>query len=195
MHLLIIGDSFAADWSVKYADKKGWPNFLAEKYSVTNLAQAGCSEYKIKKQLDSVNLFDYTHCIVTHTSPSRIPVEKNPLHYGDALHHNCDFIYADIVKSDNVDVLCVKEYYEKFYDENFYNYVYELIVTDIVNTLNNARINSIHMSFFNHPLPCLNFEYYSIFKQSPGKINHLSEAGNKKVFESITNYLESNKNI
>ena len=57
MHLLIIGDSFAADWSVKYADKKGWPNFLAEKYSVTNLAQAGCSEYKIKKQLDSVNLF------------------------------------------------------------------------------------------------------------------------------------------
>ena len=28
--LLIIGDSFAADYTKKYPDKKGWPNMLAD---------------------------------------------------------------------------------------------------------------------------------------------------------------------
>jgi hypothetical protein len=53
--LLICGDSFAADWTVKVKEK-GWVNLLAQDYKVTNLAQAGCSEYKILKQLQSVNL-------------------------------------------------------------------------------------------------------------------------------------------
>ena len=51
MKILICGDSFAADWTVKYPGQ-GWPNMLAEIHEVTNLAQAGCSEYKILKQLE-----------------------------------------------------------------------------------------------------------------------------------------------
>jgi hypothetical protein len=195
MHLLIIGDSFAADWSVKYQEKQGWPNYLADKYSVTNLAQAGCSEYKIKKQLDLIKLKDYTHCIVTHTSPSRIPVEKNPLHYNDTLHHNCDFIYADVAESANVEVTCVKEYYEKFYNESFYIYVYELIAQDIFSILQNAKIKTLHISFFDYPLRCLDFNYYKLFKKLPGDTNHLSEMGNKKVFISINQWLESVEKI
>jgi hypothetical protein len=55
MNLLICGDSFAADWTVKYPGE-GWPNLMSKIHNVTNLAQAGCGEYKVLKQLESVNL-------------------------------------------------------------------------------------------------------------------------------------------
>jgi hypothetical protein len=35
MKILIIGDSFAADWSVKYNDYAGWPNLLAQTLVLT----------------------------------------------------------------------------------------------------------------------------------------------------------------
>ena len=192
MNLLIIGDSFAADWSVKYPDKYGWPNYLAEKYNVTNIAQAGCSEFKIKKQLDSVDLTDYTHCIVSHTSASRIPVERNPLHYQDLLHQNCDFIYADVAESDNSDVQCIKEYYEKFYYDDFYNYVYKLIAADIAAQLNKFKIKSLHMTFFDQSLSFLDSSYYLLFRKFPGTTNHLSSAGNNAVIKNIQNWLDAN---
>ena len=60
MELLIIGDSFSADWSIKYNDYLGWPSLLLEHYQITNLSQAGVGEYKIYKQLLSVtNLEKY----------------------------------------------------------------------------------------------------------------------------------------
>ena len=54
MKILIVGDSFAADWAIKYKSISGWPNLLAEKFEVVNLAQAGVSEYKIYQQVLSV---------------------------------------------------------------------------------------------------------------------------------------------
>ena len=137
MHMtkvLIIGDSFAADWSVKYP-VSGWSNFLANEFTVTNLAQAGCSEYKIKKQLDSINPAHYTHAIVVHTSKSRIPVEKHPLHNSDALLYSCDFIYSDVLDNKHSELKCIKEFYQKFYHEDFFHYIYDLIVCDIDNIL------------------------------------------------------------
>ena len=47
--ILIAGDSFAADWTVKYKGE-GWVNTLCKDYDVTNVAQAGVSEYKIYNQ-------------------------------------------------------------------------------------------------------------------------------------------------
>ena len=52
--LLIAGDSFAADWSKKYKNACGWVNTLCEDYDVTNVAQAGASEYKIYNQLKKI---------------------------------------------------------------------------------------------------------------------------------------------
>ena len=95
MKVLICGDSFAADWTVKYTGK-GWPNLIAENYTVTNLAQAGCSEYKIYLQLASANLDQYDAIIVSHTSPNRLPVEVHPVHSNDPLHKNSDLIYTDL---------------------------------------------------------------------------------------------------
>ena len=50
MKILIAGDSFAADWKIKHSGN-GWVNMLSNDYDVTNIAQAGASEYKIYQQL------------------------------------------------------------------------------------------------------------------------------------------------
>ena len=71
--ILIIGDSFACVWPNEVT---GWPTQLAQQYDVTNLAQAGVSEYKILKQLlnfEKENPWwqhDFNCVIVSHTSPS-----------------------------------------------------------------------------------------------------------------------------
>ena len=96
-NILIIGDSFAADWSTKYNNYLGWPNLLAQSHSVTNLAQAGVSEHKIYKQLCSVqDLSVYDVVIVAHTSPFRVPTKRHPMHSKDVLHKDADLIYSDI---------------------------------------------------------------------------------------------------
>jgi len=56
--VLICGDSFSADWTVKYSGQ-GWPNQIAQLANVTNLSQAGCGEYKIYLQLASADLDQY----------------------------------------------------------------------------------------------------------------------------------------
>ena len=48
-NILICGDSFAADWTKKY-DGTGWVNMLTKDHTITNIAEAGVSEYKIYKQ-------------------------------------------------------------------------------------------------------------------------------------------------
>ena len=96
-NILIIGDSFAADWSTKYKDYLGWPTLLAQSHTVTNLAQAGVSEHKIYKQLCSVqDLSVYDVVIVAHTSPFRVPTKRHPMHSKDVLHKDADLIYTDI---------------------------------------------------------------------------------------------------
>jgi hypothetical protein len=96
MKILVIGDSFAADWTVKYKGF-GWTNLLADQFDVTNLAQAGVSEYKIYKQILSIaDLSVFDLIIVSHTSPYRVHTRLHPIHTGDLLHNNADLIYSDI---------------------------------------------------------------------------------------------------
>ena len=191
MNLLIIGDSFAADWTPEYPDAVGWPNLVAQQFSTTNLAQAGCSEYKIKKQLDNAKLSQYTHCIVVHTSPTRIPVEQHPLHANDKLHYNCDFIYNDIAESKEATILCVKEFYEKYFYIDYFVYVHELIANDINDILIKSKIKFLHITFFNHDINIIHNNYYKLFHKSPGFVNHLSKESNLKVANNITKWLSN----
>ena len=64
MNILIIGDSFATKYNGAYL---GWAEMLEQKHTVTNLAQAGVSEYKILKQLQSITIKDFDCVIVSHT--------------------------------------------------------------------------------------------------------------------------------
>ena len=117
MKILICGDSFACDWSVKYNDYAGWPNLLAEKFTVKNLAQAGCSEYKILKQIQSQILTEYNLIIISHTSPYRIPVGQHPVHYKDVLHKDSDLLYSDIKyhSEENNNLLSIVDFFENYF--------------------------------------------------------------------------------
>lgn len=178
--ILIIGDSFAADWSVKYNDYKGWPNLLAEKYDVTNVAQAGVSEYKIYKQLagykDKLDMFDIF--IVNHTSPYRVPTIGHPVHEYDALHHNADLMYSDIDYHSkqwknffNRSLRAAKGFFIHHYDEEFYYTTSMLYRKEIEHILNNRQLITLNVK--------------SYMAEHKGLINHLSEVGNQLVYNRV----------
>jgi hypothetical protein len=186
LKILITGDSFAADWSVKY-DVAGWPNLLAQEHDVTNLAQAGCGEYKILKQLQQANLKDYDAVIVSHTSPYRLHVSEHPVHKNDLLHYNSDFIYADIVEHGLKDV---EEFYKKYFDLDHARDMHRLICKEIDGVT--APYPTIHITHSNWQglyafARMINFSKAN--KKHPGDANHYSTVGNKLVFEEIKSRL------
>ena len=132
MKILICGDSFAADWTIKYPGK-GWPNLLAEKHTVTNLAQAGCSEYRIWQQLKSVDLDKFNSIIVSHTSPYRLFVKNHPVHHSDILHHSSDLIYNDIKDHSKLNrrLDSIVDYFENYVDLDYLADIHNLICKEI----------------------------------------------------------------
>ena len=181
MKILIIGDSFAADWTVKYPGLQGWPNLLSTEYDVTNLAQAGVSEYKIYKQLCSINVIDYDFAIVAHTSPYRLVTRRHPIHTNDALHANCDLIYGDIehhaLKAKNKSNLSLHNAYWFFsyhYDEEYQETTYKLFREKIEYLL---TIPFITITDFD--------DWDKITTTYKGICNHLSDEGNLLMYKKI----------
>jgi len=191
--ILIAGDSFAADWTVKHQGK-GWVNMLSEIYDVTIVAQAGVSEYKIIKQIQSSNLTQYSHIIISHTSPFRIPVKEHPLHSTDILHSNCDLIYSDLKDNENNTLAKIGvDFFENLYDTDYALFVHDLMLKYIDSKYKHRQI--INITFFEHgnlykPKNFINFE--KTFKENRGHINHLNDKGNQIVFDTIKKIL-SNK--
>ena len=186
MQILICGDSFAADWQVKYPGSQGWPNMLAKDYAVTNLAQAGCGEYKIYQQLLSVNLKKFDVVIISHTSPYRLYVKQHPIHHNDPLHANSDLIYSDAVEHG---LNSVVEYFEKYFDLEYADFIHGLICKKIDHLLINKSV--IHMEHTGESKykfkDILNFE--QLFKQHRGTINYYDEKGNIEIYNSIKSKL------
>lgn len=193
--ILICGDSFAADWSIKYLDYPGWPNLIANEYIVTNLAQAGVSEYKIWLQLKSANLSQYDIIILSHTSPYRIPIEEHPAHKDDLLHKNCDLIYLDAKKSDNKELQPIVDYFEKYFIPDYACFVHNLIIDQEINYLQEKFakpvINITNLDWSG--LRCTNnfISFHSVFKQHPGLINHFSKHGNQLIFEKLKETIDA----
>lgn len=193
--ILIIGDSFASDWSVKYQDYPGWPNLLSQEFDVTNLAQAGVGEFKIYKQLQSVtDLHNYDLVIVSHTSPYRIHTRKHPVHASDKLHKNADLILTDIDYHEskiknifNLSLKAAKWFFYKHYDIDYFETIYGMLREKINLMLEGTPVIVISN------LPCLeNFEtepvvlhFSDLCKESPGIINHVSEQANQKIFNKL----------
>jgi hypothetical protein len=192
---LISGDSFAVDYKIVDPQAHGWPNYLAEHYSVTNLAEAGVSEYKIVKQLESVdtNLFDLV--IVVHTSPYRVHIKEHPLHASSVLHKNCDLLYSDLEQSGhthNTTVHAALDYFKYIFDIDYYNNMYEIMLDKIHSITNNEK--TLHVTFFDNPQVSYPFKHFKnlsdVFQQCPGKINHLTAKGNDQVVEKITTWID-----
>tara|TARA_B100001093_G_scaffold515285_1_gene591298 strand:+ start:5111 stop:5695 length:585 start_codon:yes stop_codon:yes gene_type:complete len=188
--ILICGDSFAADWTVKYDNYLGWPNLLAKNYKVKNIAQAGVGQYKILKQLQSVNIKDFDIIISSYTSPYRVHTYSHPIHHSDLLHKNCDLLANDIeyaIKNnkDNESLLTAKNYFKYHFDFDYYDEVYKMMV---------EKCNSIIADM--HHIQISNLEYVTgdwkeITRNHKGLINHLSEKGNRLVYDKIIKMFKS----
>lgn len=192
--LLITGDSFAADWTVKYKDSIGWPNMLAKEYSVTNLAQAGCSEYKIYLQLISKKLEKYDGIIVSHTSPNRIYVKDHPVHNNDTLHKNSDLIYTDLKNHaiSNKELLPIIDFYENYFDVDYAKFVHRLICReiDIYTTKTNKPVLHItNIAWDGYEFKNM-LDFSSLFKTHRGDNNHYDSHGNIVIFDTVKKWIE-----
>lgn len=189
--ILICGDSFAADWTVKYGDV-GWPNMLAKEFAVTNLAQAGCGEYKIHQQLVSTNLIKFDQIIIAHTSPYRLYVNKHPIHNKDPLHKNSDLIYSDILEHSKNDkkLLPILDYYENYYDLDYAKFIHNLICKEI-DTLTKL-FPVLHITSFDWK-GLYQFEnmvhFEKEFDKHKGLMNHYNNEGNELVYKTIKMHL------
>jgi len=181
--ILITGDSFAADWTKKH-NGVGWVNMLCNDFEVTNIAQAGVSEYKIYKQLLSQDITDYDHVLISHTSPYRIPILEHPIHSNDILHKDCDLIYNDIKEHvENPIAKIAVDFYENFYDIDYACFVHELIIKEI----NHKYKNLLNITFFSANKNMYNFE--DIFLKNKGLINHMNHNGNEIIYNKIKDLL------
>ena len=195
MQILIFGDSFAADWTIKYPDQKGWPNLLAEHHTVNNIAQAGVSEYKIYQQLASINnISNYDFFIVSHTSPYRAVTRQHPIHSNDLLHKNADLILSDIdyhvhtVKgflnpSLQAAQLYIKYHYDIEYHETTYNLFRKAINQQLPQNKLIVITNFLTKISYSDEKNFLDLS--KITQNYPGLINHLSDIGNAKVYDTI----------
>ena len=197
MKILIAGDSFAADWSVKYPDLKGWCNQLAEQYSVTNIAQAGVGEYKIWQQIKNADLSKFDTVIISHASPNRIHCVRHPVHANSSLHKNSDLIYTDVVAHrHNKDAELAVNFFERYFELDYYQDIAELICKDILNLLGEyPHLNQIHLVNINKRrlydfLPSIDINgIFTRHRGEDGCPNHLTKQGNQLMFEQIKKQL------
>jgi hypothetical protein len=199
--ILILGDSFAADWSAKYLQAQGWPNLLANRFEVTNLAQAGVGEYKILKQTRSVpNLGVFDLAIISHTSPYRVHTRQHPVHHDDILHKNSDLCISDIAyhsdlikETFNFPLKSANRFFLDHFDQEYQETIYQLIKQQIHQYLKNIRTIVIHnsISLLDYPDSVEILDITSIEKSNPGLHNHLDDKGNFQVFNCLCKkYLE-----
>jgi hypothetical protein len=196
--ILIAGDSFAADWSVKYSEYPGWPNLLSNDYEIINIAQAGISEYKILKQIQSIkNIKDFDCIIISHTSPYRITTRCHPVHYNDVLHANADLIYTDIEYHANRifgwfnrSLRSAKSFFIHHFDVEYQETVYELFKNEIIKLTVDVKVLSVTNLHVPDKFKEKNdIELTDIQSVNPGKINHLSKDGNILVYNRIKKHL------
>lgn len=203
MKILIIGDSFAADWSVKYTDYPGWPELLAHEHDVTNMAQAGVSEYKILQQIESVaDLDQFDLVIVAHTSPYRVHTRMHPVHHNDALHLSADLILSDIEyhagKMQNWFNRGLKSalgFFHHHFDEKYYETVYTMFRERINQILAGKKVIVINnlpgnLKFVTEPIV---LDFSSEWQENRGLINHFSDFGNRLIHEKINNIIKQHK--
>jgi hypothetical protein len=187
MKILIAGDSFAVN------QDNGWSDLLSDSYAITNIAQAGVSEYKILKQLQSENLTKFDRIIIVHTSPYRVHIQNHPTH-NTGLHANCDLLLADLenVSKSNSVVEAGLLYFKYIFDPDYYTDIYSMML-ETINAITKPY-SSLHLCFFDNDLdyPFDNFiDFNSVFKMYPGTVNHLSTVGTMMVHDRIDQWLRN----
>lgn len=193
--LLIAGDSFAA----RYPNDKGhgWPLLFREQYEVTNVAQAGVSEYKILKQLKNItNIGQYQYIIVAHTSPHRVHTRQSI--HNTELHKDCDLLLTDVeAKTFTLDpaIRAAKGYFKYHFDPDYYQDIYNLVRKEISDIT--RYVPTLHIDHFDTALihaqekNCLDLS--NMWPHYKGNINHYSVEGNQIVYARIEERLKGLK--
>lgn len=186
LNILIAGDSFAAKWP---GANDGWVNLLEKDYNVTNTAQAGCGEYKIYKQIESVNINAFDLVIVSHTSPSRVHTKEHPIHK-EGFHKNCDLIFSDIDAASGIfnrSLRSAKEWFEFHYDDEFQIDIYNLLRNKINDIIKVPYISLSHVSIAKElAVESNHLDFSEYWKLNRGNVNHYTKEGNKAVYSAIS---------
>lgn len=178
--IAVFGDSFAVD-------KPGsWVNTLSSRHDTQVFSQPGCSEYKILQQvLDNFTVADIV--IVSHTSWSRIPVDRHPVHTS-GFHEHCDLIYADCEANG---ITSATEFFQNHFWEQFWMDTYKLYRQQITNQLRGHNV--IHLDFFNHGLASevSHIDFSELPLRFPGDVCHMDQQGNDAVFTKLMEYIDA----
>jgi hypothetical protein len=184
MRILISGDSFAVP------NTNSWADLLAKDFKVTNIAQAGVSEYKILNQVKQFNLSNYDLVVVSHTSYSRVHTRKHPTH-STALHKDCDLILADIENKNSVfnqSLRTAKGWFKYHYDEQYQIDIYKLLREKVNQIIKIPYIAISHLDLNDEFIIEKNFiNFKNLWKAERGPISHYSEYGNQIVYNTVKN--------
>lgn len=188
--ILIVGDSFSTVWPDSNA---GWVNLLANDYDVTNLSEAGIGEYKILKQLESVNTSNYDFVIVSHTSPSRIHTKNHPLHK-TGFRKNCDLIYNDLdnrFNLFNLNLWVSKLFFRYHYDDEYQIDIYNLIREKIKSLINTKYISISHVDIAAElAVEQYHVDFSTLWQKERGYVNHYTDTGNISVYTTLKEIIE-----
>jgi len=188
--ILIAGDSFSAVWP---DSNTGWVNLLAKDYDVTNLSEPGISEYKILKQIESVNTTSFDVVIVSHTSPSRVHTKNHPIQKS-GFRKNCDLIYHDIenhFNPFNFNLLSAKLFFRYHYDDEYQIDIYNLIRDKINNLIKTKYISISHLEIAAElAIEKYHTDFSTLWSKERGYTNHYTDNGNKIVYNIIKELIE-----
>jgi len=186
--VLIAGDSYAADWSSKDNSFSSWWQLLAADYDVTNIAEAGVSEYKIYQQIKSADVNQFEYVIVSHTSPYRVHTNKHPFHRQNSIHRNADLIFSDVedwfFTSNCESTTSAYLYFLHHFDFEYYDFLYTLMRKEIDYLLQSIKYVSVDFFSCNNYDSSFNFAH--IADKYPGTVNHLDCQGNEIIYEEVS---------
>ena len=193
-NILICGDSFAIDYK-KYnveIPHKGWPNYLADKHNVTNLATPGVGQWKIWKQVESANLENFDIVLVSIGSPNRVHCRTHPVHK-QGMFMESDLAWMDIDRSSwlNKALTTAKNWFVYFYDQQYQNELYEMITDKIINHIKHKKYILLgHNESRTLDTDSENFiNCNDLWNNERGKVNHYNHKAALQIVKRIEKHL------
>ena len=201
-NILICGDSFAVDYE-KYnvsepgmkPPHKGWPNYLAEKHNVTNVATPGVGQWKIWKQVDKADLDKFDTVIVSVGTPNRVYCKSHPIHK-EGMHKHSDLMYMDIDRRSwfNKELTTAKNWFLYFYDQEYQDDLYEMITEKMLDTIkdknyillghNYSRILGHHYTKIDFDDPHF-IDCGDLWTHERGSVNHYNHTGAIEILKRV----------
>jgi hypothetical protein len=166
----IFGDSFSANATVH-----SWTHLLGTYGKVVLRSNNGSSEHRIWKTYQQNKRFIKPDDIVIfcHTSTSRVYLKSGSDLLSRKLlsHPVCDLIFGDVFAKKETKFINILK---TIWDDEYFEDTYNLLVEDL------KRVpRSVHINFFDDNI------YNTIWKENPGKVNHMNNTGNLLVLQQL----------